>query len=145
MDLQDKNNRLDKQELQTLVSALFGAVPSSFEANWSACAYVSKTAGREVVDIVKLMKFFYLTTRPSGCFNPNKGYKPAHVPIQPDIVTVPVAKADPHPPRINPVIPSRFKKIKLLGQGGQGTVHLGTYDGQVQISCLLFFICNGAV
>jgi len=141
MDLQDKNNRLDKQELQTLVSSLFGSVPSSFEANWSACAYVSKsTGGKEVVDIVKLMKFFYLTIRPSGCFNPNKGYKPAHVPIQPDVVSAPVTKADPHPPRINPVIPSHFKKMKLLGQGGQGTVHLGKYDGQVKISGLLFYL-----
>lgn len=25
----------------------------------------------------------------------------------------------------------KFKKGKLLGQGGQGTVHMGTYDGVI--------------
>jgi hypothetical protein len=34
-----------------------------------------------------------------------------------------------HPPRIRTVIPAKFHPKKLLGQGGQGTVHLGDYDG----------------
>lgn len=38
-----------------------------------------------------------------------------------------------HLPRISPVVPAKFRSVKVLGQGGQGKVELGDYDG-VQVA-----------
>ena len=48
---------------------------------------------------------------------------------EPTIISISKPKYEKRPARFQTVVPSKFKKEKLLGQGGQGTVHLGTYEG----------------
>jgi len=39
------------------------------------------------------------------------------------------ASSGAHPARVDPVVVSKFQVVKVLGQGGQGKVCLGTYEG----------------
>jgi len=47
----------------------------------------------------------------------------------PTIISIKKAKLEKRPARWQTVVPDKFRKEKLLGQGGQGTVYLGTYEG----------------
>ncbi len=49
--------------------------------------------------------------------------------VQNNVIDMAQTIVSAHPPRINPVEVHKFQKTKLLGQGGQGTVHMGTYEG----------------
>eukprot|EP00960_Hanusia_phi_P060095 764404-Hanusia_phi.AAC.2 len=125
----DKNLRLTLDEVQNFCRDLFGVVPDQVPSLFASIAYKSSaTQGRDALDVVRFMKFLYTLTCPTGQFNPNN-YNPAKRVIQPSLISIPVAKQDTRPPRIQHVVPAKFSKGKLLGQGGQGTVHLGSYDG----------------
>lgn len=111
-----------------MVTELFGEVPSTFEYCWD----MSMPAESSVfMDPPQLIKFLYLTVKPSGIFHPSV-YHPNIIATVQEIVSIPIATVQLQPKRIHPVVPSKFIKKKLLGQGGQGIVYLGTYDGQVK-------------
>ncbi len=90
----------------------------------------SSTGGRDAVDLVRLMKILYTLTTPNGKYKPSE-YKPPKdgQPKPNNVINQANAVSNPHPPRISHVEVAKFKKTKMLGQGGQGTVHLGSYDG----------------
>jgi hypothetical protein len=78
------------------------------------------------------MKLLYMLVCPSGAYHPNR-YDPSRSAVPPprrapSSEGVSSAPAE-RPPRIDPVVPARFQRGKLLGQGGQGTVYAGAYDG----------------
>mmetsp|Transcript_2202 Transcript_2202/g.5081 ORF Transcript_2202/g.5081 Transcript_2202/m.5081 type:complete len:470 (+) Transcript_2202:1198-2607(+) len=127
---EDKNKRLTWDEIQTFCQDLFKTQPANLEACFSALKHKSSAAqGRDAVDFVRLMKMLYNLVCPNGKFTlaAYKPSKPVQAPKQ-VLMSVLVAKQSSRPKRIDPVLPSHFKKSKLLGQGGQGVVHLGTYD-----------------
>ena len=88
----------------------------------------SATQGRNAVDVVRFMKMLYMMTMPEGEFHPDR-YDPQKKRAAPNLIAIEKPKIASRSRRVNPVIPSKFKGEKLLGQGGQGTVYLGTYDG----------------
>jgi hypothetical protein len=127
--------RLTYDELQDFFMAVFGEVTPQLRGAFNLCKYQSgATQGRDAVDIVRFMKLLYALIKPDGCFHPSR-YNPddfkCKKPAQNNMISVKKAQVTPHPSRIKEVIPSKFKKGKLLGQGGQGTVHMGTYEGLV--------------
>eukprot|EP00290_Baffinella_frigidus_P029703 CAMPEP_0180233240 /NCGR_PEP_ID=MMETSP0987-20121128/27965_1 /TAXON_ID=697907 /ORGANISM="non described non described, Strain CCMP2293" /LENGTH=702 /DNA_ID=CAMNT_0022199035 /DNA_START=35 /DNA_END=2143 /DNA_ORIENTATION=- len=125
---QDGNLRLTWDELQNFCQDLFKTQPANLEACFNAVKYQSSaTQGRDAVDVVRFMKLLYNLVRPKGKFT-LAAYKPQKVQAQQVLMSVHDAKQSSRPKRIDPVIPSHFQKQKLLGQGGQGTVHLGMYD-----------------
>jgi len=127
----DHNLRLTYDELETFSSAMFGLIPNTLPSAFKQCAYQSSaTQGRDAVDVVRFMKLLYILVLPDGPFVPSR-YDPQKKAADPDenLVSMHVAKASERPPRIEPVVPALFQKLKLLGQGGQGTVHLGSYNG----------------
>jgi hypothetical protein len=125
---QAKVEEITKEQLGSMVSDVFGEVPATFNSCWDE----SMPPNRSAMDPPRLIKFFYLTVKPKGCFHPSI-YKPNIIQTIPTIVSLPTIETTQiEPKRINPVIVSKFKRGKLLGKGGQGTVHLGTYDGEVK-------------
>ena len=125
----DKNLRLTLDEVQNFCRDLFGVIPDRVPSLFASNSYKSSaTQGRDALDVVRFMKFLYALTCPDGMYNPDN-YHPEKRVVQPNLVSIPVAKKDSRPARIHHVVPAKFSKGKLLGQGGQGTVHLGTYDG----------------
>jgi len=107
-------------------------VPAAVPAIFDQVKYQSSaTQGRDAVDVVRFMKLLYMLTTPNGEFVMGRyQYKKPSAADNSNLVSMPVAKKGvARPSRINPVIPSKFHPTKLLGQGGQGTVHLGDYDG----------------
>jgi len=79
------------------------------------------------------MKLLYMTVLPNGQFHPSR-YDPAalqRAPL-PAMVSMPKPKKVARPQRFKNVVVNNFKKGKMLGQGGQGAVYLGSYDG---VSC----------
>ncbi len=81
------------------------------------------------------MKLLYMLVCPSGTYHPTR-YDPSRAAPPPPRraslehppAPAPAAPAE-RPPRIDPVVPARFQRGRLLGQGGQGTVYAGSYDG----------------
>mmetsp|Transcript_63233 Transcript_63233/g.144825 ORF Transcript_63233/g.144825 Transcript_63233/m.144825 type:complete len:720 (-) Transcript_63233:37-2196(-) len=127
----DHNLRLTYDELEIFCKALFGVIPDILPAAFAQCCYKSSaTQGREAVDVVRFMKLLYIIVCPDGQFTPSK-YDPQKKAVDPNrnIVSMHVARPTVRPKRIANILPSHFVKEKLLGQGGQGTVHLGKYDG----------------
>ena len=127
----DHNLRLTYDELETFSSAMFGLIPNTLPSAFKQCAYQSSaTQGRDAVDVVRFMKLLYILVLPDGPFVPSR-YDPQKKAADPNenLVSMHVAKASERPQRIEPVVPALFQKKKLLGQGGQGTVHLGSYNG----------------
>ena len=129
---QDKAGKIDKEELRTMVSDIFGEVPATFDSCWNGSIPPNGSA----MDPPHLIKFFYLTVKPNGFFHPSV-YKPNYIETVPMIVSFLAETVKVQRKRIDPVIVSKFVKIKPLGKGGEGIVHLGTYDGQVKpaLSC----------
>ena len=72
----------------------------------------------------------YMLVCPDGAHIPGR-HDAARPPPPDHIVSHMAAPAvqTAHLSRIDPVIPSKFVSIKVLGQGGQGKVELGEYDG----------------
>lgn len=128
----DGNLRLTYDELERFCNAQFGMIPASLPANFDTVKYKSgATQGRDAVDVVKFMRLLYVTVKPNGRFHP-KNYDPhkkEQPPKAPDVISIAKPKPSSRPKRFANVDPYKFVKTKLLGQGGQGTVHLGTYEG----------------
>jgi len=125
----DKNLRLTWDEVQNFCLGLFQMLPPNAESLFEKVKYQSSaTQGRDAVDVVRFMKLLYNLVRPTGDFAIGK-YEPQRTAVKPVVVSQHVAKASDRPARIEPVVPALFQKKKLLGQGGQGTVHLGSYNG----------------
>ena len=91
------------------------------------------TGGVDCVDVVRFLKLLYMLVCPEGAHIPGR-YDDVPRPPPADLIVsvshmpAPAAQTA-HLPRINPVVPSKFKGLKVLGQGGQGKVELGEYDG----------------
>lgn len=115
--------------LRRFATDLFGHIPESMRVSFDSVKYKSSaTQGRDAVDVVRFMKMLYMMTVPEGEFHPDR-YDVQKRKAPPTIISMAKPKADKRPTRFQTVLPSRFKKEKLLGQGGQGTVHLGSYEG----------------
>jgi Ca2+-binding EF-hand superfamily protein len=127
---EDGNLRLTYDEVEKFAQDLFGQIPANMAACFQRVAYKSSTTqGRDAVDIVRFMKMLYMMTCPNGEFHPDR-YSVEKKKTAPQVITIAKAQAPARPPRFQNVMPNKFVKEKLLGQGGQGTVHLGTYEGQ---------------
>mmetsp|Transcript_68556 Transcript_68556/g.142951 ORF Transcript_68556/g.142951 Transcript_68556/m.142951 type:complete len:708 (+) Transcript_68556:11-2134(+) len=128
---EDGNLRLSWGELEKFCNLQFGSVPAGFAESFERVKYQSRGGPEWVVDVVRFMKLLYMTIYPTGKFHPNT-YNPARAPPKKEEdMFVSFAKArvqSDRPPRFENVQPARFIKGKLLGKGGQGEVHLGTYD-----------------
>mmetsp|Transcript_21421 Transcript_21421/g.49699 ORF Transcript_21421/g.49699 Transcript_21421/m.49699 type:complete len:714 (-) Transcript_21421:279-2420(-) len=131
---QDKNMRLTYDELQKFFVDLFGVVTPKLQDAFNSVKYQSSaTQGRDAVDIVRFMKMLYMLVCPNGTFHPTK-YEPQVAKKKPTpqmMMSVKQAVTTTRPKRFTNVQVAKFKKGKLLGQGGQGTVHAGTYEGQI--------------
>mmetsp|Transcript_17739 Transcript_17739/g.44683 ORF Transcript_17739/g.44683 Transcript_17739/m.44683 type:complete len:584 (-) Transcript_17739:108-1859(-) len=130
----DRNLRLTWDELERFSKDLFGVVPPELPKAFSQVKYQSSaTQGRDAVDVVRLMKLLYMLVCPQGKFHPSvydavvSNKKPA----KNEIMSVHKAEQIARPKRFTNVQVAKFQKGKLLGQGGQGTVHMGKYEGQV--------------
>eukprot|EP00286_Rhodomonas_abbreviata_P020854 CAMPEP_0181297642 /NCGR_PEP_ID=MMETSP1101-20121128/5351_1 /TAXON_ID=46948 /ORGANISM="Rhodomonas abbreviata, Strain Caron Lab Isolate" /LENGTH=705 /DNA_ID=CAMNT_0023402597 /DNA_START=27 /DNA_END=2144 /DNA_ORIENTATION=- len=128
----DGNLRLTLDELENFCRAEFGMMPPTFPQNFDVVKYKSAaTQGRDACDVVRFMKLLYMTVCPTGQFHPDN-YDPnkseAVMPVV-QMISIPKPKQSARPPRFTNIEPRKFVKTKLLGQGGQGTVHLGTYEG----------------
>ena len=89
---------------------------------------------------MRFIKLLYMLVCPAGPYHPAR-YDPSRR------AAAPRRPPDPSPerpstsvlaggepqrqPRIHPVVPSRFRRGRLLGKGGQGCVYAGEYDGLV--------------
>mmetsp|Transcript_17249 Transcript_17249/g.33852 ORF Transcript_17249/g.33852 Transcript_17249/m.33852 type:complete len:712 (+) Transcript_17249:124-2259(+) len=129
----DGNMRLTWDEIQKFSVDLFGEVAPGLEDAFKKVCYKSKaTQNRDCVDIVRMMKMLYSLICPDGRFHPSKydAIIAKKVSKPQDVVSSHVAPpATTRPKRFTNVQVSKFKKGKLLGQGGQGCVCLGSYDG----------------
>ena len=129
----DQNLRLTRDELENFFRDVFGETPSSFEAAFQVCQYTSAaTRGREAVDLVRFMKLLYMMICPAGPFHPSKydpdaAKKAYHQPER--VLSKPDSKSKTRPKRFTNVRSDKFIPTKLLGQGGQGVVEAGTYEG----------------
>ena len=129
---EDKNLRLTWDELEKFFTYCFGEIPAAVPGIFAQVKYQSSaTQGRDAVDVVRFMKLLYMLVLPDGEFVPNRyRYTKPTQPAESNLVSMPVVKASkPRPPRIEPVEPRRFRATKVLGQGGQGKVMLGEYEG----------------
>jgi hypothetical protein len=130
----DHNLRLTYDELLKFFHDLFGEIPTHLQSTFDKVKYQSSaTQGRDAVDIVRLMKLLYMLIVPEGRYHPSR-YSPGKPSQELNIVSAPIAptaQQSVHPPRIRDIVVTKFKRQKLLGKGGQGEVHLGTYDGIV--------------
>ena len=125
----DGNLRLTFDELEKFATDHFGHIPPSMSSCFDRVKYKSSaTQGRYAVDVVRFMKMLYMMTVPEGEFHPDR-YDPQKKTAAPTLISIAKPKIASRPRRIENVIPSKFKGEKLLGQGGQGTVHMGAYDG----------------
>ena len=126
----DHNNRLTWDEVESFANSILGCMPASLPNIWQQVKYQSSaTGGRDCVDVVRFMKMLYLLICPWPEGQHAAGTDVVKPQIESNVMSVPKAEAATHLPRIDPVIPSRFTQIKVLGQGGQGKVCLGTYAG----------------
>jgi hypothetical protein len=127
----DKNLRLTWDEMVKFSVDLFGEEPPQLQLMFRHVKYQSSaTQQRDAVDIVRLMKLLYMVIMPDGRYHPNT-YQPGKSSNTTNyVLSVPLPpKPTSHPARFHDIVVAKFKKGKLLGQGGQGTVHMGTYDG----------------
>jgi len=128
---EDGNMRLTWDELQKLFVALFGELHPRLPEVFAKVKYQSSaTQGRDAVDVVRFMKLLYMLICPDGRYG--KGHVPKlhKKPSLMNLISVAsVQQASQRPQRFRDVQVHKFVKGKLLGQGGQGTVHLGTYEG----------------
>jgi len=130
---QDGNLRLTYDELEICMQSLFGLIPPALPNVFNHVKYISSaTQGREAVDVVRFMKLLYMLVCPAGKFHPDR-YDPHKKPRdeKANLISMPVAKKSKRPARFQNVDPAKFVKQKLLGKGGQGVVHQGTYEGVI--------------
>jgi len=129
----DTNMRLTWDELENFFKDLFGTVTPELQKAFGHVKYQSSaTQGRDAVDIVRLMKLLYMVICPSGLFHPSvyEALVAKKQPAKSQLVSVHKADQLARPKRFTNVQVAKFQKGKLLGQGGQGTVHAGKYEGQ---------------
>eukprot|EP00283_Hemiselmis_rufescens_P004628 CAMPEP_0173421310 /NCGR_PEP_ID=MMETSP1357-20121228/2466_1 /TAXON_ID=77926 /ORGANISM="Hemiselmis rufescens, Strain PCC563" /LENGTH=715 /DNA_ID=CAMNT_0014384213 /DNA_START=46 /DNA_END=2193 /DNA_ORIENTATION=+ len=129
---EDGNLRLTWDEIQKFFKDLFGVIDPNLQKSFDKVKYQSSaTQGRDAVDVVRLMKLLYMLICPQGKFHPST-YEQVIANKQPkanQVVTVHKAEKLSRPKRFTNVQVAKFQKGKLLGQGGQGTVHAGKYEG----------------
>lgn len=83
-----------------------------------------------------------MLVRPDGDYHPSRydpsrrvaaqRQAPSQAPPSPEraLPASPGSSGQPRP-KIHPVVPARFRRGRLLGKGGQGSVYAGEYDGVV--------------
>eukprot|EP00960_Hanusia_phi_P076277 768537-Hanusia_phi.AAC.15 len=125
----DRNNRLTYDEMENFCNAQFGIVPANLQKIFGEIAQKSSSAnGQEALDLVRFMKLLYVLVCPTAKFAPHQ-YSPGKRKASQQVVSILKPPKSDRPPRFKVVVPSKFVKEKLLGQGGQGTVYKGKYEG----------------
>mmetsp|Transcript_8200 Transcript_8200/g.27551 ORF Transcript_8200/g.27551 Transcript_8200/m.27551 type:complete len:590 (+) Transcript_8200:528-2297(+) len=125
----DHNNRLTYDELEMFCNSQFGIVPPNLQSLFGEIAQKSASAGGQVaLDLVRFMKLLYVLVCPTAQFAPTR-YSPGKRTVNQQVISILKPPKSDRPPRFKVVVPSKFVKEKLLGQGGQGTVYKGKYEG----------------
>ena len=101
--------------------------------------YVSSQTRSEVVDVPRAIQMLYMLLLPDGRFHPARYNPPRKKPTDDDISKFVTLQAGPPEMQeankiqqaltIDPVDPAQVVKGKMLGQGGQGTAFMATYNG----------------
>ena len=101
--------------------------------------YVSSQTRSEVVDVPRAIQMLYMLLLPDGRFHPARYNPPRKKPADDDISKFVTLQAGPPEMQeankiqqaltIDPVDPAQVVKGKMLGQGGQGTAFMATYNG----------------
>mmetsp|Transcript_53909 Transcript_53909/g.109921 ORF Transcript_53909/g.109921 Transcript_53909/m.109921 type:complete len:705 (-) Transcript_53909:236-2350(-) len=129
-----KTRRLCLEDVRYFFQEHFSYVPPNLEEFFKQVCYESASApGEKVVDIVRFLKLVYWILCPTAKFDKNS-YAPKKAHRDPKNFLISHAggsqASSERPKRIDPVINDKFVKVKKLGEGGQGAVFLGTYEGQ---------------
>ena len=101
--------------------------------------YISSQTRSEVVDVPRAIQMLYMLLLPDGRFHPARYNPPRKKPTDDDISKFVTLQAGPPEMQeankiqqaltIDPVDPAQVVKGKMLGQGGQGTAFMATYNG----------------
>ena len=110
-------------QVQALCVSMFGGPVDGIEAAFGAVA-----ASNASLPFIGLLKVLYQLAWPRGAYDPST-YKPDRRVSEHLEINQPHAASNPHPERIVSVVVTKFRPTKVLGEGGQGKVCLGTYDG----------------
>mmetsp|Transcript_47753 Transcript_47753/g.113644 ORF Transcript_47753/g.113644 Transcript_47753/m.113644 type:complete len:722 (+) Transcript_47753:178-2343(+) len=139
-----RTRRLKLEEVHDFFMASFGAVPDKVTSLFNdTCYESSQVPGEKVVDVIRLVKLLYFALCPEGEYGIGK-YKVQKIKrsASRNMMSVFAPPPEPKPTRIAPVISSKFKKGKKLGEGGQGAVYLGTYEGNAVAGKEMFGKCT---
>ena len=139
-----RKRRLKIEEVEDFFKASFGVVPDKVHSLFrEVCYESSQVPGEKVVDVIRLVKLLYFVVVPDGEFGPSR-YHVTKVKrnASHNLMSVFAPPPLPKPPKIDPVLLAKFKKGKKLGEGGQGAVYIGSYEGQVVAGKEMFGECT---
>eukprot|EP00282_Hemiselmis_andersenii_P023402 CAMPEP_0171996436 /NCGR_PEP_ID=MMETSP1041-20130122/125_1 /TAXON_ID=464988 /ORGANISM="Hemiselmis andersenii, Strain CCMP439" /LENGTH=725 /DNA_ID=CAMNT_0012649589 /DNA_START=304 /DNA_END=2481 /DNA_ORIENTATION=- len=128
-----KRQRLTIADVQQFCLRHFRMIPANIEEIFEEFSYTSShVPGQKVIDFVRFMKVLTMIIVPDSRFHP-KRYKPVKKALDPNKMMIKAhggSPSDPQrPKRIDPVVASKFIRVKKIGSGGQGTVFMGHYEG----------------